>query len=230
MTKMRFSDRLDSIALLAGFKLPQFNLFDGNGDPLKHLKGFITHMAITSNNPDVYAKAFPNSLTGKALDWYMELPLKSLDSYQATTDAFVAKFGTTIQSMQDERILMGINQNLNEPLSGYYKRYNDLLLGITAAKTTGARYNPPRERERSVRPGDKHVSPPRATGRIDTISGGISGGGDFYNSRKNYSMRAVYSTGGAITQNEPISFSDSELKGTELPHDDPVVIAPLISR
>ncbi|GAA0138798.1 hypothetical protein LIER_34981 [Lithospermum erythrorhizon] len=132
MTKMHFSDRLDSIALPAGFKLPQFNLFDGNGNPFKHPKGFIAHMKITSNNPDVYAKAFPNSLTSKALDWYMELPLKSLDSYQATADTFVAKFGTTIQSMQDERILMGIKQNLNEPLSSYYKRYNDLRLGIPA--------------------------------------------------------------------------------------------------
>ncbi|GAA0167015.1 hypothetical protein LIER_22043 [Lithospermum erythrorhizon] len=69
MTKMPLTDRLDSIALPRGFKLPHFNLFDGSGDPLKHLKGFIAHMTITSNNPDVYVKAFPNSLTGKALDW-----------------------------------------------------------------------------------------------------------------------------------------------------------------
>ncbi|GAA0182843.1 hypothetical protein LIER_42315 [Lithospermum erythrorhizon] len=132
MTKMPFSNRLDNIALPAGLKLPQFNLFDGNGDPLKHLKGFIAHMTITSNNPDVYAKAFPNNLTGKALDWYMKLPLKSLDSYEETADTFVSKFGTAIQSIQDERILMDIRQNINEPLSSYYKRYSDLLLSIPA--------------------------------------------------------------------------------------------------
>ncbi|GAA0161264.1 hypothetical protein LIER_17622 [Lithospermum erythrorhizon] len=113
MTKMPFTDHLDSIALPSGFKLPQFNLFDGNGDPRKHLKGFIAHMTITSNNPDVYAKAFPNSLTGKALDWYMELPLKSIDSYQATADVYVAKFGSAIQTMQDERILMDIKKSPN---------------------------------------------------------------------------------------------------------------------
>ncbi|GAA0158286.1 hypothetical protein LIER_15361 [Lithospermum erythrorhizon] len=54
--------RLDGVALLAGFKLPEFNLFDGNGDPLKLLKWFIAHMTITSNNPNVY----------------MELPLSRL--------------------------------------------------------------------------------------------------------------------------------------------------------
>ncbi|GAA0175978.1 hypothetical protein LIER_29054 [Lithospermum erythrorhizon] len=105
---MPFADGLDSVALPSGFKLPQFSLFDGNEDPLKHLKGFIAHKTITSNNPNVYAKAFPNSLMGKALDWYMELPLKAIDSYQATADAFITKFGTTIQTMQDERILMDI--------------------------------------------------------------------------------------------------------------------------
>ncbi|GAA0184485.1 hypothetical protein LIER_31773 [Lithospermum erythrorhizon] len=76
---MPFTDRLDNIPLPCGFKLPQFNLFDGRGDPLKHLKGFIAHMTIISNNPD------------------------------ATVDVFVTKFGTAIQTIQDERILMEIN-------------------------------------------------------------------------------------------------------------------------
>ncbi|GAA0163607.1 hypothetical protein LIER_19429 [Lithospermum erythrorhizon] len=130
MTKMPFSDRLDSVVLPARFKLPYFNLFDGNGDPLKHLKGFIANMTITSNNPDVYTKAFPNTLTRKALDWYLELPLKSIDSYQATADVFSAKFCTAIQTMQDGRILMDIKQNADESLSSYHKRFNDLLLSI----------------------------------------------------------------------------------------------------
>ncbi|GAA0185175.1 hypothetical protein LIER_32463 [Lithospermum erythrorhizon] len=282
----------------------------------------------------------------------MELPLKSLDSYQETADAFVAKFGTTIQSIQDERILMDIRQNINEPLSSYYKRYIDFLLSILAVddkvaymtffnclaygklkkallvktplskdaltrevkqhieledlkkksggsvdlretvlrkdkarlpwklpvweriqrdrgqtsrkrahsppllretwilkaeieklikrgylkefvgqdrpRQQGHGYSPPREWERSVRERDKQATPPRATERIDTICRGIAGGGDSRNSRKNYSTRGVYSTRGAITQNEPISFSDNELKGIELPHDNPVVIALLV--
>ncbi|GAA0146315.1 hypothetical protein LIER_44073 [Lithospermum erythrorhizon] len=72
---------------------------------------------------------------GKALDWYMELPLKSIDSYQATADAFVAKFGTAIQTMQDERILTDIKQSSNESLSNYHKRCNDLLVNIPDVTT-----------------------------------------------------------------------------------------------
>ncbi|GAA0165507.1 hypothetical protein LIER_20896 [Lithospermum erythrorhizon] len=75
---------------------------------------------------------FLNSLTGKALDWYMELSLKSIDTYQATAEALIAKFGIAIQMMQEERILMDVKQGPSESLSSYYTRYNDLLLGILA--------------------------------------------------------------------------------------------------
>ncbi|GAA0140888.1 hypothetical protein LIER_02158 [Lithospermum erythrorhizon] len=103
---MPLTDRLDVIPLPRGF------------------------MTITSNNPDIYAKAFSNSLNDKALDWYMKLPLKSIDSYQQTADAFNAKFGSAIQEHQDEQSLMDIEQGPNESLRSYHKRYNDILLTI----------------------------------------------------------------------------------------------------
>ncbi|GAA0161974.1 hypothetical protein LIER_18169 [Lithospermum erythrorhizon] len=96
-TKMPFTDRLDGIPLPQGFTLPQFTQFNGTGDPVKHLQGFLAKMTITSNNPDIYAKAFSNSLSDRALDWYMALPLNSIDSYQQTADVFIAKFGFAIQ-------------------------------------------------------------------------------------------------------------------------------------
>ncbi|GAA0148253.1 hypothetical protein LIER_07748 [Lithospermum erythrorhizon] len=67
-TKMPFSDRLDAFQLPPGYKLPHLEFYDGIGDSIKHLQGYIVHMTITSNNRDVYAKAFSNSLTGKARD------------------------------------------------------------------------------------------------------------------------------------------------------------------
>ncbi|GAA0150546.1 hypothetical protein LIER_09469 [Lithospermum erythrorhizon] len=68
-----------------------FTQYSSIGDPQKHLKGFLAQMTITTNDMDIYAKAFQNSLTGAALDWYMELPPNSIDSYAPTTDAFIAK-------------------------------------------------------------------------------------------------------------------------------------------
>ncbi|GAA0155591.1 hypothetical protein LIER_13287 [Lithospermum erythrorhizon] len=115
-TKMPFTDRLDAVPLPKGFVFPQFTQFSGTGDPIKYLQGLLAKMEITSNNPDIYAKAFSNSSGDKALDWYMALPLKSIDSYQQTADAFIAKFGSVIQKHQDERALMDIEQGPNESL------------------------------------------------------------------------------------------------------------------
>ncbi|GAA0145150.1 hypothetical protein LIER_36081 [Lithospermum erythrorhizon] len=69
-------------------------------------------------------------LTGRARDWYMAFPLKMIDTYQQTTDAFVAKFGTTVQKRQVEEIHMDIQQGKNESLRAYRSHYNNLLLNI----------------------------------------------------------------------------------------------------
>ncbi|GAA0163009.1 hypothetical protein LIER_18986 [Lithospermum erythrorhizon] len=67
-TKMSFTDRLDGVLLPKGFILPQYTQFNGTGDPIKHLQGFLAKMTITSNDLDIYAKAFSNSLADRALD------------------------------------------------------------------------------------------------------------------------------------------------------------------
>ncbi|GAA0183936.1 hypothetical protein LIER_42488 [Lithospermum erythrorhizon] len=73
---------------------------------------------------------FSDRLTGKARDWYMALQLKTIDTYQQTADAFVAKFAIAVQRRQDERILLDIQQGKNEFLRAYHGRYNNLLLNI----------------------------------------------------------------------------------------------------
>ncbi|GAA0172293.1 hypothetical protein LIER_26145 [Lithospermum erythrorhizon] len=95
----------------------------------------------------------------------------------------------------------------------------------------GTQRDSQRQNRRSPPPPQVKLEPaelPRLTGRIDTISGGIVEGGDSRNSRKAYA-RQIYSINQAPQlRNEPISFSDDELVGIELPHDDPIVIAPII--
>ncbi|GAA0157891.1 hypothetical protein LIER_43421 [Lithospermum erythrorhizon] len=59
---------------------------------------------------DIYAQTFPNSVTGAALDGYMELPANSIDSYATTVEAFIAKYNSSITNKQDERPLMDLEQ------------------------------------------------------------------------------------------------------------------------
>ncbi|GAA0151484.1 hypothetical protein LIER_10193 [Lithospermum erythrorhizon] len=84
--------------------------------------------------------------------------------------------------------------------------------------------SPPRENNRN-----RNDPSPRLAGRIDTIAGGRAGGGDSRNSRNNYARREVYSSASVLVCVEEISFSDAELQGIELPHDDPMTIAPVLA-
>ncbi|GAA0150659.1 hypothetical protein LIER_09549 [Lithospermum erythrorhizon] len=129
-TNISFTDRLDGVPLPKGFTLPQFTQLNGVEDPIKRVLGFLAKMTITSNDPDIYAKAFSNILADRALDWYMALQLRSIDSYLQIGDAFIAKFGSTIQAHQDERAIMDIQQDSDESLRSYHKWYNDILLTI----------------------------------------------------------------------------------------------------
>ncbi|GAA0166191.1 hypothetical protein LIER_21405 [Lithospermum erythrorhizon] len=71
---------------------------------------------------------------------------------------------------------------------------------------------------------------PRLTSCIDTISGGPVGGGDSRNSRKGYARRLIYAIDQApAIKGDPVIFTDEELIGIEFPHDDRVVIAPVIA-
>ncbi|GAA0157404.1 hypothetical protein LIER_14679 [Lithospermum erythrorhizon] len=110
--------------------VPQFTQYNGIGDPQKHLKGFLAQMKITTNDMDIYAKAFQNSLTGAALDWYMELPPNSIDSYAHTADAFIFKYSTSIVNKQDKRALMDLQQFPRESLRDFHERYKAILNNI----------------------------------------------------------------------------------------------------
>ncbi|GAA0154351.1 hypothetical protein LIER_37861 [Lithospermum erythrorhizon] len=127
---MPFTARLNGVHIPVGFILPQFTQYSGIRDPQKHLKDFLAQMTITTNDMDIYAKAFPNRLTGAALDWYMELLPDSIDSYAHTADAFIFKYNTSIANKQDERTLMDLQQFTRESLRDFHERYKAILNNI----------------------------------------------------------------------------------------------------
>ncbi|GAA0161973.1 hypothetical protein LIER_18168 [Lithospermum erythrorhizon] len=105
---------------------------------------------------------------------------------------------------------------------GYLKEY-----------TAGGIYSGGQRQGKSPPPPQVKPEPsdlPRLTGRIDTISGGSAGGGDSRNSRKGYARRSIYAINQAPSvKGDPVIFTNEELIGIEFPHDDPLVIAPIIA-
>ncbi|XP_070028104.1 uncharacterized protein LOC107768811 isoform X2 [Nicotiana tabacum] len=57
------------IRLPAGFKVPQFNLYDGCGDLVAHLRDYCSEMRSVGEKDDLLMAYFSESLTGAALEW-----------------------------------------------------------------------------------------------------------------------------------------------------------------
>ncbi|GAA0168472.1 hypothetical protein LIER_23182 [Lithospermum erythrorhizon] len=121
---------LNVVPIPIRFLLPQFTQCNDIGDPQKYLKGFLSQMTITTNDMAIYAKAFPNSLIGATLDWYMEFPANSIDLYTSTAEAFIAKYNTSITNKQHERALMDLEQGPRESLKDFHERYKAILNNI----------------------------------------------------------------------------------------------------
>ncbi|XP_070002508.1 uncharacterized protein [Nicotiana sylvestris] len=58
------------VQLLVGFEMPKFNLYDGQGDPVAHLRGFCSKMRGAGGREELLMAYFSLSLNGAALEWY----------------------------------------------------------------------------------------------------------------------------------------------------------------
>ncbi|XP_070007934.1 uncharacterized protein [Nicotiana sylvestris] len=58
------------VRLPAGFKVPQFNLYDRCGDPAAHLRDYCSKMRSVGEKDDLLMVYFSESLTGAALEWH----------------------------------------------------------------------------------------------------------------------------------------------------------------
>ncbi|GAA0147347.1 hypothetical protein LIER_07070 [Lithospermum erythrorhizon] len=89
-----------------GFRIPKFKTFSGHGDSGNHLKAFDSRLSFWASDDEVYARAFPSSLSGQALKWFHKLPSDSIDCWQDIVDLFIDKYGASIVADEDEITLM----------------------------------------------------------------------------------------------------------------------------
>ncbi|GAA0163881.1 hypothetical protein LIER_19648 [Lithospermum erythrorhizon] len=101
-------------------------------------------------------------------------------------------------------------------------------------KNSPQRHHPYRRQRSPYRPRtdkktmERRESSPVAR-HIATIAGGIHGGGDSRNARKKYARRKFYGVVDFQVGTEEMTFTDVDCQGLEMPHDDPLVIAPKIA-
>ncbi|KAK4717895.1 hypothetical protein R3W88_016233 [Solanum pinnatisectum] len=60
------------VELPKGFTIPIFNMFDGHGDPITHLKDFCSRLVGLENNKALLMRLFIQSLSGITFTWYVK--------------------------------------------------------------------------------------------------------------------------------------------------------------
>ncbi|XP_070031593.1 uncharacterized protein [Nicotiana tomentosiformis] len=115
------------LKILASYQPPEFQQFDGKGNPKQH----VAHFVETCNNAGTYGdclvKHFLRSLKGNAFDWYMDLEVGSVDSWDQLEQEFLNSFYSTSRTVSMIE-LTNTRQRKGEPVIDFINRWRNASL------------------------------------------------------------------------------------------------------
>jgi hypothetical protein len=106
-----------------GFQLPRIEPYDGSTDPDDHLKAFYVHMILYGASDPIFCKAFPCTLTGPALRWFLTIPTYSINNFSQLTNKFLKRFKSGSPNLPTE--LTSLKQGEDESLKDYVNRFDE---------------------------------------------------------------------------------------------------------
>src|SRR4030042_3222162 len=120
------------------FKAPVFVQYKGNSCPKAHLTMFVRKMSTQAKNDKVLIYCFPDSLTGAALDWSMNLEQANIRTFNDLANAFIQQYKYNSYLAPDRDELRAMSQRDKESFKEYAQRWRQVASRIRP---------PPEERE-----------------------------------------------------------------------------------
>ncbi|CAI9781010.1 unnamed protein product [Fraxinus pennsylvanica] len=133
-----FTPEVLSYPLPDKFKFPHVKEFDGTTDPINHLNVYTDVMNLQVAPDPVMCKAFPQTLTNAARDWFATLEPNSIASFSDLADKFSAFFASSKRIRKTAATLMQLRQGPNETLRNFMTRFNGERLQIPDLHITAA--------------------------------------------------------------------------------------------
>ena len=122
---------MDEIALVEmppKFSFPNVRMYDGTSDPDNHVAQYKKQMLTIAIQKELREatmyKGFGSTLTGPALQWYINLPTGSIQSFAALSEKFVERFASSRSLEKSSDDLYEILQHRAEPIRTYIARFN----------------------------------------------------------------------------------------------------------
>ena len=110
--------------LLAKFRIPQVEVFDGVKDPVDHLNTYKNQMELHRYQDPVRCRDFASTLKGPALAWFNRIPPSSISSFRELSIEFVSHFIGARTYRKPSYHLLTVNQGSQESLKSYVQRFN----------------------------------------------------------------------------------------------------------
>ena len=129
-TESPFTAEVLHFPLLAKFRMPQVEAFDGFRDPVDHLNTYKNQMELYGYQDPVRCRAFAITIKGPALDWFNRLPPSSISSFRELSIAFVSHFIGARTYRKPSYHLLTIKKSSQESLRSYVQRFNDESLKV----------------------------------------------------------------------------------------------------
>ncbi|KAK3043916.1 hypothetical protein RJ639_000615 [Escallonia herrerae] len=125
------SKTIEKAKLPHNFRMPQYDLYDGSGDPGEHVYQFQTNMLLLQVSDAVMCRAFPTTLRKAAHAWFKSLQLRSIHSFAQLFDLFQKHFVSSRTRRKNLASLLNVVQERNnESLSRYLGRFNAVTIEI----------------------------------------------------------------------------------------------------
>ena len=98
-TDTPFTEEIASVEMPRKFSFPSIKTYDGTNDPDDHVAQYKQRMLAVAlpkeSREATMCKGFGSTLIGPALQWYINLPTRSISSFASLSDKFVEQFASS---------------------------------------------------------------------------------------------------------------------------------------
>nr|XP_016443345.1 PREDICTED: uncharacterized protein LOC107768713 [Nicotiana tabacum] len=130
-----YSDEAAPHAIPKTFKMPPYlKIYDGTTDSEDHVTHYVT--AVKGNDlaeeqiSSILLKKFGETLTGRALTWYSQLPARSIETFEKMADKFVTAHVGVKKAEARVNDIFTIKQSPGEGLRDFLGRFNRVRMTL----------------------------------------------------------------------------------------------------
>ncbi|RRT67062.1 hypothetical protein B296_00030772 [Ensete ventricosum] len=121
--KSPFAPEIRDKPILANFRLPVLESYDGSSDPTEHVAAFRVQMALYDSSDVMMCRVFPTTLRGPARMWHDRLQPTTIISFDQLARELEQNFHVNARPNPMITSLLSIAQGREEPLTQFINRF-----------------------------------------------------------------------------------------------------------